>query len=138
MTFIPYLTFDGTARAALSFYSDVFGASDLTLMPFADAPASEGLPASDRIMYGHIMLGDACLMASDLPEGAPYAPMQSVSVNHPVPDVATGQALFDRLAAGGTVKMPFGPTFWSPGFGVCVDRFGAQWMIGVASGDEPA
>lgn len=111
MTFIPYLTFDGTARAALTFYADVFGASDLTLMSFSDAPASEDLPASDRIMYGHIMLGDACLMASDLSEGTPYTPMKSVSVNHIVPDIATGQALFDRLADGGTVKMPFGPTF---------------------------
>jgi PhnB protein len=25
--------------------------------------------------------------------------------------------------------MPFGETFWSPGFGSLVDRFGIPWMV---------
>ena len=28
------------------------------------------------------------------------------------------------------VEMPFGPTFWSPGFGMVNDRFGKHWIIG--------
>jgi PhnB protein len=28
--------------------------------------------------------------------------------------------------------MPFAQTFWSPGFGMVVDRFGTPWMINVA------
>jgi len=28
------------------------------------------------------------------------------------------------------VMMPFQKTFWSPGFGMTVDRFGVPWMIG--------
>lgn len=27
--------------------------------------------------------------------------------------------------------MPFGETFWSPGFGSLVDRFGVPWMVNV-------
>jgi PhnB protein len=46
------------------------------------------------------------------------------------PDVVEGQRLFDGLAAGGTVVMPFGPTSWSPGFGMIEDRFGTHWIIG--------
>jgi PhnB protein len=28
--------------------------------------------------------------------------------------------------------MPLGKTFWSPCFGMVTDRFGVQWMVGVA------
>lgn len=31
--------------------------------------------------------------------------------------------------------MPMGETFWSPAFGVLVDRFGTPWMV---SADSPA
>lgn len=27
--------------------------------------------------------------------------------------------------------MPVSETFWSPSFGMCTDRFGVPWMIGV-------
>ena len=37
--------------------------------------------------------------------------------------------IFDALAEGGTVRMPFSPTFFSAGFGMLIDRFGAPWMI---------
>ena len=36
---------------------------------------------------------------------------------------------FDQLSAGGKVNMPFGETFWSPGFGGLIDKFGVPWMI---------
>jgi PhnB protein len=37
--------------------------------------------------------------------------------------------LFNALAKNGKVNMPFSETFWSPGFGMCVDRFGIPWMV---------
>ena len=136
MTFNPYIYFDGEAEAALRFYHEVFGASDLTLMPYHEAPEGEGLPKSDRIMYGHIMLGDACLMASDVMPGMEAGPQQAVSINHSVPDFETGKALFDKLLEGGAVTMPFEPVFFSKGFGMVKDKFGTHWMIGVPP-EEP-
>lgn len=131
MTFNPYLNFDGQCAEALTFYADLFGATDLTLMPYHEAPPEENLPASDRIMYGHIMLGDACLMASDSFPGSGAKPQESVSINHSVPDIETGQTIFDALAQGGQVTMPYGPVFFSKSFGMVRDRFGTNWMIGV-------
>lgn len=61
----------------------------------------------------------------------PGPDMASVSVNHPVADKASGQKLFDALAEGGTVMMPYEETFFSPAFGMVTDRFGTSWMIGV-------
>ena len=39
------------------------------------------------------------------------------------------KALFATLSEGGSVNMPFGPTFWAKGFGGCGDKFGTPWMV---------
>ncbi len=44
-------------------------------------------------------------------------------------DLAEGERIFKALAENGTVTMPFEKTFWSPGFGMCVDQFGIPWMV---------
>ena len=45
------------------------------------------------------------------------------------PDAAAAEKLFTALGEGGQVRMPFGPTFFSPGFGAVADRFGVGWMV---------
>jgi len=42
--------------------------------------------------------------------------------------------VFDALAQGGKVTMPLGKTFFASIFGMVVDRFGVQWMVGVMPG----
>jgi len=42
-----------------------------------------------------------------------------------------GRRLFDALAKGGEVQMPFDPTFWAEGFGMLRDQFGVPWMVNV-------
>jgi PhnB protein len=42
---------------------------------------------------------------------------------------AEGQRIFNALAEGGQVFMPYQKTFWAEGFGMLVDRFGMTWMV---------
>jgi PhnB protein len=49
-------------------------------------------------------------------------------------DPVEGERIFNALAEGGTVTMPFEQTFWALRFGMCIDRFGIPWMIDV---EEP-
>ena len=131
MSFMPFLTFDGQAEEAMRFYADVFGADEIQIMRFSEAPPSENIAPSDRVMYSHIMVGEACVMAYDVPEGTPFAPQQSVSVSFALPTFEEASATFDRLAENGEITMPFGATFFASGFGMCRDRFGTNWMIAV-------
>ena len=39
------------------------------------------------------------------------------------------ERVFTALADGGTIQMPFQPTFWAEKFGMCTDRFGTPWVI---------
>jgi PhnB protein len=36
---------------------------------------------------------------------------------------------FAALCEGGQAMMPLGKTFWSPCFGMLMDRFGLGWMV---------
>ncbi len=44
-------------------------------------------------------------------------------------DAAEARRIFDALSEGGRVIMDFAPTFWSPGYGAFIDKFGVPWMI---------
>lgn len=84
--------------------------------------------------HASITVGDGWLMGSDDPT-SDGGPKVGVSVTLTVPTVEEGARVFEALAEGGRTDMPFGPTFWSKGFGSCVDRFGVPWMIDTAADD---
>ncbi len=59
---------------------------------------------------------------------------QGFSVSIQLNDEAKGERIFEELAEGGTVLMPFQQTFWAAGFGMCVDQFGIPWMVNCERG----
>jgi PhnB protein len=48
------------------------------------------------------------------------------------------EKLFDKLSAGGTVKMPLEDTFWGARFGMLTDKFGIHWMMNCQLKKEPS
>jgi PhnB protein len=68
------------------------------------------------------------LMASDDPTGD-GGPKTGISVSFNSPDTDEIKRVFDALAEGGEVTQPVIETFFSPAFGMCVDRFGVPWMV---------
>jgi PhnB protein len=137
MAIHPYLFFDGRCEEALRFYQGAIGAQVQRLMRVKEAPEAQGptgLPegSGDKIMHVEFKVGDALLMASDgRCTGKPN--FQGFGLALGLPDVATVDRAFHELAAGGSVEMPLAKTFWSPRFGMLVDRFGIRWMVSVAT-----
>ena len=134
MAFRPYLFFGGNCREAFTRYQEIFG-GELTLLPMSDMPSDEPMPEgrADLIMHAALQFDGHLLMASDA-EAGDFGPVQGMYVNFTTPDVGESKRVFDALAEGGTIEMPIGEQFWSPSFGVCVDRFGTPWMVSA----EPA
>ena len=130
MAFDPYLHFQGNCAAAMTAYATLFGATDLAMMRYADAP--DGTPemaGSPLVMHASFTVQGRVLMASDYPPGMAGTPQASVTLSHTVPDWAGGKHLFDALAEDGVILMPYGKTFWAAGFGMVTDRFGTTWMV---------
>ena len=133
MTFSPYVHFQGNCAEAMEYYAAVFGADDLYLMRYAEAPDA-GFPDSDLVIHGHFSVGGSSFMASDYPPGVDGDAQKAMSVSYSPKSVDEGRRLFDRLAEGGEVISAFAPSFFSPGFGMLKDRFGTHWMIVSPSG----
>ena len=136
MAFHPYLNFNGTCREAFTRYQEIFG-GELFIMGSEDMPPSETVTPDwtpDMVVHAALVLGDSMLMASDDPAmtGSPT----STYVHYDAKDVDDAKRVFEALADGGEVEMPFGEQFWSPGFGSCVDQWGTLWMIGAPSDFE--
>jgi PhnB protein len=128
----PYLMFNGNCAEALKFYEQALGAKIEFSMPFEGSPACDTVPAdwAQKILHATISIGDTKVMASDAPPGHYQAP-QGISVSLSLQDAAKGEEVFNALSENGQVQMPFQPTFWAAGFGMCVDRFGIPWMVNV-------
>ena len=42
------------------------------------------------------------------------------------------KAYFEKLSAGGTVTMPLEKAMWGDSFGMCIDKFGVQWLVNIS------
>jgi PhnB protein len=126
----PMLTFNGQCEAAFKFYEQCLGGKIQTIMTWGESPMAEQVPSEwrDRIIHVSLMLGEAALLGGDAPPDR-YEKPQGLAVTIQVKDAAEGERIFNELAEKGTVQMPFQKTFWSSGFGVCVDRFDIPWMV---------
>lgn len=127
----PYLNFGGRFDEAMAFYDKVLGARVTFLMRYKDMPPGEQqTPAewADKVMHANIQIGDSQIMASDGMQGQtpPFSGF-TMSVSG-VPN-AEGERIFNALAEGGQVVMPYQKTFWAEGFGMATDRFGLTWMV---------
>ncbi|MBV9539369.1 MAG: VOC family protein [Acidisphaera sp.] len=128
---IPYLAFDGTCAEAMRMYKDVLGGTLGVLThrqtPFADRCPPEHL---DRIVHARLELEDGTsLYAGDCPPGIPYQGMHGVSIALNFDSVQKAKQVFDALAEGGAVTMPFSDAFWAKKFGMVKDRYGCQWIV---------
>ncbi|HEX4964042.1 MAG TPA: VOC family protein [Thermoanaerobaculia bacterium] len=127
----PYLFFDGNCADAMHFYERTLGGK-LELMKASESPVADEMPpgSGDRNLHARLVLDDGrVLMASDWMAGQPYPGKKGFSLSLGYPAVAEAQRIFDALAEGGQVTMPFQKTFWAEGFGMLEDRFGTPWMV---------
>ncbi len=125
-----HLNFDGQCAAAFRMYQRLLGGKLGTLMTYGESPVAGKVPVDwrDRIVHATLSLDGMELMGADVaPES--YTTPQGFAVVLNIPDVERARVLFGSLAEGGTLRLPFQKTFWSPGYGLLVDRYGVPWEI---------
>lgn len=131
-----HLNFQGNCAEAFAFYKELFRAPGAFQVRYSDAPVDMPIDPSwkDKVMHTSIPIGNTLLMGCDAPPGR-STPLGGFQVCIEDTDSAEVARLFDGLQQGGSIQMPLQPTFWSPLFGMCTDRFGIAWMIGLPSGE---
>jgi PhnB protein len=127
-----YLSFDGAAAEAMSFYARTLDAKLEALLKFGDMPHAAQMPPGSASKVAHARLafkGGGALMASDSIGGRPYEGMKGFSVALTYATASEARRVFDALADGGMVLFPLQPSFFAEAFGMLVDRFGVPWSI---------
>jgi PhnB protein len=84
--------------------------------------------AGDKIMHANLQIGETQIMASD-GQRPGEGLFKGFSLSITAATDAQARRLFDALADGGHIQMPFGPTFFATAFGMVADRFGVGWMV---------
>jgi PhnB protein len=125
-----YLHFKGQCEEAFKFYEKCLDGKIDSMFRYEGTPAAEQVPTEwrSKIVHARMTIGEQVLMGMDAPPERFHKP-QGFNLNIGVKNTVDGKRIFDALADGGNVVMPFGPTFWAAGFGMLDDRFGIPWMI---------
>jgi PhnB protein len=125
-----YLHFKGQCEEAFKFYEKCLAGKIDSMFRYEGTPAAEQVSPEwrSKIVHAHMTVGHQVLMGMDAPPERFHQP-QGFNLNIAVKSAADGKRIFDALADGGNVVMPFGTTFWAAGFGMLDDRFGIPWMI---------
>lgn len=129
----PYLNFQGNTEEAFNFYKSVFGGDFRMLMRFGEVPGMDNTPENVKNMLMHVSLpvGDTTLMGTDAVEGMGDKLQVGNNIHLSFHSDSREQAdnVFNKLAAGGNVRLAMGDQFWGDYYGQVVDKFGVSWMI---------
>jgi len=129
---IPYISFNGNCAEAVEFYAKTLGGTILSKMTFGQMPGAEQMPPdiADRIVNIQLELpGGQWLYAGDCPPHMTFNGIHGIGLALNFDTVEEAESIFNLLAEGGEVNMPFAPTFWAEKFGMVTDKYGVDWMI---------
>jgi PhnB protein len=131
MQVATYLAFNGECRAAFQMYERVLGGKMLFMMTNGESPMADKTPPEmkNRIMHATLQIpGGSLLQGADHPEGRAVKP-SGFSVAVTVKDKSEAERIFKALSDGAQVQMPMQQTFWSPAFGMLIDKYQVPWMV---------
>lgn len=126
----PYINLQGHAREAMELYQSIFGGR-LDLYAAGDTGAPRPAEPGDRIQHARLAGDGFLLLGSDGHPSYPPTPGDNIAVAVVGSDRAAMQAIFEKLAEGGQVKMPLSEGPWGGAAAWLSDRFGITWNLDV-------
>jgi PhnB protein len=130
MKISPYLNFNGDCAVAFKFYEQILGGTIVMIQTHGESAMKDHVAPEwhDKILHVQLDVDGHSLIGSDAPSDRYSAP-HGMQVSLTVKSAPDGERIFQALSENGQIAMPYQQTFWSPGFGTLVDRFGIPWMV---------
>ncbi len=129
-----FLNFDGNCREAVEFYADIFGCEKPVFQTYGDIPKDVGYPPLPEeqqklILYTDLKIADSTVMFSDCPPVYELIKSNNINLTVVAKDKTEAERWFNGLKEGGSVHMELQTTFFSPYYGMLVDKFGIPWQV---------
>ena len=127
---IPYLSFDGNCREAMTFYQRCLG-GELAFQTVGESPLSDHMPAQmkDCILHSTLTRGPMVLMGSDMVPQSGLVKGNAVSLSLQCTSEADIRDIYQQLSDGGHADHPIELSFWGALFGDLTDRYGNHWLL---------
>ncbi|QIB51993.1 YciI family protein [Pseudomonas sp. OIL-1] len=134
-----YLGYDGNCREAFTFYADTLGGDVEAMLTYGETPMAADFPVESHELIAHaqMRIGRYLIMGGDMAGDSCGQALGGSTIALEYSDTGQGRRIFDQLAEGGSVQMPFDKTFWAEGFGTLTDRYGVGWMLNCGLTDQP-
>ena len=132
MKLTPYITLEGRAKEAITFYEQAIGAEVLSIVTYGEMPDMPNTFTEDLkrlVAHARVKVGDTELMVSDAQSGSPLGNGKRVTICITTNDVEHSRRIYEALRQDGQVNMPFKEESFSPGFGDVTDKFGVTFQI---------
>ena len=129
----PYITFPGTARAAMTRYHEILGGT-LDISTFGEYGAAREGVDPNGVMHARLTSGDGLVLMGSDNGGMPLTVGDNISISLSGADDAL-RGYFAALAEGGTVTMALDKQVWGDEFGMVVDQFGINWMVNITASE---
>jgi PhnB protein len=130
MSHAIYLMFNGNAEEAINYYKDKLDGTIEQMQRFSEVPGNNASESyQDKIMHGILNLQGMKIMFSDAMEQRNVTFGDNFSIALDFKTDGDLRRAFEALSTGGQVTMPVEETFWNATFGMCVDKFGINWMV---------
>ncbi len=129
---IPYLAFDGNCAEAMHFYENVLGGTIKSMTSGEQSPVKDPMTEAFGTLILNAQLelpGGYFLYGGDTPPHMNYEGIKGVNITLNFDTVEEAEEIFNKLSEGGTINMPFVPTFWAEKFGMVTDKFGVSWLL---------
>ncbi len=128
----PYLYFRNECNDAIELYSRAFNTGVIERMRFGDIPPGGGPPVPEelkgRILHATLRFGDNFIRMSDSFGEINDAESERVAIVVECSEEEVRHA-FAVLSEAGRVHMPLQQTFFSPCYGIVVDKYGVMWNL---------
>ena len=131
------LNFPGIAEEVLEYYKSIVG-GDVQLFRFEGTPTEQYVPADykKKILWGTLTCDFGELYVMDAPPGREGSAGTNFTLCLECEDETRAKTMFDGLASGGNLEMPWDAAFFAKKFGMATDKYGIPWMVNVPL-DQP-
>lgn len=125
-----HIHFNGRCQEAFEYYSDLLGGQIGAMPSFADSPAANSVSPDwqRKIVHANINIGGIEIAGDDVPSTQYVAP-NGFYILLAIDSEEKTRSISESLAKGGHILFPLQKTFWSPCYGILIDRYGVPWKL---------
>ena len=127
---VPYLTFSGNCREAMTFYKDCIG-GDLVFNTIGESPLSEKMPPKmkESILHATLASNEFALTATDMVPSEGKSMGNNISLILNCDSETQIKERFYNLSEGGVINHALEITYWGATLGGLTDKYGNRWML---------